>query len=153
MNIEEKIKSLNLKLPEPPKPAGAYIPVVRAGSFIFTSGMLPIEAQKIKIKGKLGKEVNISQGYEAARICILNGLSAIKQEIGSLDKIKQVIRLNGYIQSEKGFTEQANVLNGASELLVSIFGEAGKHSRTAIGVSELPLNASVELDMTLGVEE
>ncbi len=153
MNALKKLSDLNLKLPPPPKPAGAYIPVIRVGTLVFTSGMLPLESGEIKIKGKLGKELDIKQGYKAAKVCTLNGLSAIKQKIGSLEKIKKVIRLNGYIRSEDGFTDQAKVLNGASELLVSLFGEAGRGSRTAIGVTELPLDSPVELDMIVEVKE
>jgi len=153
MNTEEKLKELNIELPEAPKPAGAYVPVARTGKLVFTSGILPVDAGEIKIKGKLGKELSLDQGQEAAGRCVLNGLSAIKKELGSLDKIKQVIRINGYVQSEKGFTDQAKVMNGASDLLVNIFGEKGKHSRTAIGASELPLNSPVEIDMIIEVEE
>lgn len=139
-------------MPELPKPKGSYVPAARAGSLIFTAGMLPLESGEIKIKGIVGKDIDIEDGQKAARIAVLNALSAIKQEIGTLNKIKRILRVNGSIRSEKGFADQAKVLNGASDLLLEIFGEAGKHTRTAAGVPELPLNSPVEIDMIAEVE-
>jgi enamine deaminase RidA (YjgF/YER057c/UK114 family) len=150
-NIENKIKDLGLQLPEPPKPLAAYIPAKQVGNLVFTAGQLPMVNGEIILKGLLGQDVEIDPAYNAAKICTLNALSAIKGVIGDLDKIKQVVRVVGYVASVPTFTQQPAVVNGASELLLEIFGENGKHARSAVGMAVLPLNAAVEIELTVEV--
>ena len=147
MSVENKLKSLGLKLPEIPKPLGAYVPAIRVGDILFTSGQGPIIEGKIKYQGKLGKDLTLEEGYEAAKLCALNCLSAIKMEIGDLDKIERIVKLVGFVNSAQGFTKQSLVINGASDLLQNLFGEKGKHVRVSVGVSELPNNMAVELEI------
>ena len=150
-NIENKIKELGLQLPEPPKPLAAYIPAKQVGNLVFTAGQLPMVNGEIILKGLLGQDVEIDSAYNAAKICTLNALSAIKGVIGDLDKIKQVVRVVGYVASVPTFTQQPAVVNGASELLLEIFGENGKHARSAVGMAVLPLNAAVEIELTVEI--
>lgn len=150
-NIENKIKELGLQLPEPPKPLAAYIPAKQVGNLVFTAGQLPMVNGEIILKGLLGQDVEIDPAYNAAKICTLNALSAIKGVIGDLDKIKQVVRVVGYVASVPTFTQQPAVVNGASELLLEIFGENGKHARSAVGMAVLPLNAAVEIELTVEI--
>ena len=152
-NIENKIKDLGLQLPEPPKPLAAYIPAKQVGNLIFTAGQLPMVNGEIILKGLLGQDVEIDPAYNAAKICTLNALSAIKGVIGDLDKIKQVVRVVGYVASVPTFTQQPAVVNGASELLLEIFGENGKHARSAVGMAVLPLNAAVEIELTVELND
>lgn len=154
MTPEMKIQQMGLALPEVAKPAGAYIPAVRTGNLIFTAGQLPMRDGKLIAAGKVpSPEVSLQQAQEAARQAVLNALAAVKAQIGSLDNIRQIVRLNVYVNSSAGFTEQAKVANGASELLGEIFGDCGKHTRCAVGVAELPLNATVELDLIMEINE
>ncbi|MHA1595549.1 MAG: RidA family protein [Candidatus Baldrarchaeia archaeon] len=153
MGAEEKLAKLGIRLPEPPKPVAAYVPAVRVGNLIFVSGQIPMEQGELKFKGKVGKDLNVEQGYEAARLCAINALSIIKGLVGSLNKVKRVVRVTGYVNSADGFSEQHKVLNGASEFLREIFGEKGLHSRVAVGVSGLPLDAAVEVEMIVEVED
>ncbi len=150
-NIENKIKELGLQLPEPPKPLAAYIPAKQVGNLVFTAGQLPMVNGEIILKGLLGQDVEIDPAYNAAKICTLNALSAIKGVIGDLDKIKQVVRVVGYVASFPTFIQQPAVVNGASELLLEIFGENGKHARSAVGMAVLPLNAAVEIELTVEI--
>jgi len=150
-NIENKIKELGLQLPEPPKPLAAYIPAKQTGNLVFTAGQLPMVNGEIILKGLLGQDVEIEPAYNAAKICTLNALSAIKGVIGDLDKIKQVVRVVGYVASVPTFTQQPAVVNGASEFLLEIFGDKGKHARSAVGMAVLPLNAAVEIELTVEV--
>jgi enamine deaminase RidA (YjgF/YER057c/UK114 family) len=150
--IEESLKNLHLNLPEIPKPVAAYIPAKQSGNFVFTAGQLPIVNGELISKGRLGKDVEIEDAKNAARICTLNALAAIKGVIGDLDRIKQIVRVVGYVASVPTFTQQPAVVNGASELLLEIFGENGKHARSAVGIAVLPLNASVEIELTVEVE-
>ena len=145
---ETKIKELGLFLPSPPKPVASYIPTLIIGDLLFTSGNLPLKDGKVFYTGKVGEKSNtIETGFEASKLTTLNSLSAAKEKLGSLSKIKRVVKVTGYVNSSSGFTHQPKVINGASDLLVSIFGQDfGKHVRTAIGVSELPLNALVEIE-------
>ena len=145
---EAKIKELGLTLPPAPKPVASYIPTLIVGYLLFTSGNLPLKDGKIFYTGKVGENKNtIETGFEASKLATLNSLSAVKEKLGDLSKIKRVVKVTGYVNSSSGFTDQPKVINGASDLLVSIFGqEFGKHVRTAIGVSELPLNALVEIE-------
>jgi enamine deaminase RidA (YjgF/YER057c/UK114 family) len=143
--IEDKLNQLGLPLPVAPPPVGAYVPVIRTGNLVVTSGQLPFVGKQIVFAGKVGAELHEQDGWNAARICAVNALSQIKACIGSLEKIKQVVRVEGYVHSAPNFRGQPHVLNGASELLVELFGDAGRHTRIALGVAEMPLNAAVQL--------
>ena len=150
--VESRINELNLSLPEAPKPVAAYIPAKQTGKLVFTAGQLPMVNGELISKGLLGQDVEIDEANNAARICTLNALAAIKGVIGDLDRIKQIVRVVGYVASVPTFTQQPAVVNGASELLLEIFGENGKHARSAVGMAVLPLNASVEIELTVEVE-
>jgi enamine deaminase RidA (YjgF/YER057c/UK114 family) len=150
--VEAKLRVLNIELPEAPKPLAAYIPAKQAGQLVFTAGQLPMVNGELFSKGLLGKDVEIEEANKAARICTLNALAAIKGLIGDLDRIKQVVRVVGYVASVSSFTQQPAVINGASELLLEIFGEKGKHARSAVGMAVLPLNASVEVELTVEID-
>ena len=152
MTIIEKIKELGYELSEAPKPVGAYVTALVAGNMVMTSGVLPVVNGKVKYTGKIGGYANtIILGYEAAKLCTLNALSIIHDLVG-LDNVERIIKVGGFVNSAPCFTDQPKVINGASELLIQIFGENGKHIRSAIGVSELPLDASVEIEFTAQVK-
>ncbi len=151
--IEENIIKLGFKLPNPPKPLAAYVPALQSGSFVFTAGQLPIVDGQLKFSGKLGTEINEEEGKKAAEICALNCLSAVKGVLGSLDEIEQIVKLTVFVNSAAGFTNQPIVANGASELMEKIFGDKGKHARSAVGVNELPKNAPVEIEMIVKVKK
>jgi len=152
MGVEEKLKALGLSIPEAPKPVAAYIPAVKLDNMVYTAGQLAFVKGELLYKGRLGKDLGIKEGYESARICVLNALAAVKGVAGSLDNIERIVKLTGYVNSTEDFTDQPKVLNGASELLKDIFGEAGLHARCAIGVNSLPLGASVELDLIVRIK-
>jgi enamine deaminase RidA (YjgF/YER057c/UK114 family) len=143
--FETRLDELKLKLPPAPPPVGYYVPVLRTGNLVVTRGQLPFEGKELAYTGKVGSDLAEETAAQAARICALNAIAQIKQLIGDLDRVKQIVRIEGYVQSAPGFTAQPQVINGASKLFVDLFGEAGKHTRIAVGVSELPLNAAVEL--------
>jgi enamine deaminase RidA (YjgF/YER057c/UK114 family) len=147
VSFEAKLKELGLVLPDPPKPVANYVPVVRVGDLLFLSGVLPSRDGQLIMTGKLGQELSIEQGVEAARVAVLNGLSIIRTAAGSLDRVKQIVKMVGHIASASGFTDQPQVLNGASDLLVSLFGDAGRHARVAVGAAELPRRAPVEIEL------
>ncbi len=149
--ITERLTQLGLKLPEVPTPVAAYVNCVRSGNLLFLSGGLPIDGDR-KVIGKVPTDVSIEEAKEGARIIILNRLAVIQLEIGSLDKVKQIVAINGFVNSEASFYEHPAVINGASELLLEIFGDKGKHSRTALGAAALPLNVAVEINMIVEVE-
>jgi enamine deaminase RidA (YjgF/YER057c/UK114 family) len=150
--VEDRLKSLGMVLPEVPAPLAAYIPAKKTGQVIFTAGQLPLLKGELICKGLLGQDVDVEQAYQAARICTLNALAAIKGVVKDLDQIVQVVRVVGYVASTSTFTQQPAIVNGASELLLEIFGEVGKHARSAVGVASLPLNASVEIELTVEVK-
>jgi enamine deaminase RidA (YjgF/YER057c/UK114 family) len=150
--IEVKIGQLGLNLPDIAIPLAAYIPAKQTGNLVFTAGQLPMVNGELITKGLLGQDVEIEDAKNAARVCTLNALAAIKGVIGDLDRIKQVVRVVGYVASIPTFTQQPAIVNGASELLLEIFGEKGKHARSAVGMAVLPLNASVEIELTVEVE-
>ena len=145
--IEDRLKELGIVLPIPPKPAGSYIPLVVSGNLVFVSGQIPMENGQLKYQGKVENDQSIEDAQNAARLCIINGLSQIKAHFGTLNNIQKIIRVSGFVNSNENFTEHPRVINTASDLLTDIFDEKGKHSRIAIGVSSLPLNATVEIDM------
>lgn len=147
MVVENRLKQLGLTLPAPPKPVANYVPVVRTGDLLFLSGVLPSRDGRLVLSGKLGENLTVEQGVEAARVAVLNGLSIVRSEAGSLDRVKQIVKMVGYIASAPGFIDQPHVLNGASDLLVSLFGEAGRHARVAVGAAELPRMAPVEIEL------
>lgn len=151
MGYEDTLKSLGLELPEAPKPVATYVPAVRVGNLLFLSGVLPMRNGLLAYAGKLGREFGIGEGAEAAKIAMLNALAIAKQELGSLDRIARVVKVVGHVASAEGFTDQPQVLNGASDLLVAIFGEAGRHARVATGAAELPRHAAVEIEVILSV--
>ncbi|MEX2191823.1 MAG: RidA family protein [Nitrosarchaeum sp.] len=143
--IEEKIKSIGIKLPNPPSPAGSYIPVVKSGNLLYVSGQIPMEDGKVVFTGKVS-DANIETAQKSARICAINILAQLKKELGDLEKISRIVRLSGFVNSDPEFTQQPKVINAASDLFYEIFGECGKHSRIAVGVSSLPLNSMTEID-------
>jgi enamine deaminase RidA (YjgF/YER057c/UK114 family) len=150
--VEMKLNQLGLNLPDAPKPVAAYIPAKQTGNLVFTAGQLPMVNGELISKGLLGQDVEIDEANKAARICTLNALAAIKGVIGDLDRIKQIVRVVGYVGSVPTFTQQPAVVNGASELLLEIFGENGKHARSAVGMAVLPLNASVEIELIVEIK-
>ena len=147
MSYEQRLSQLGLELPAPPKPVANYVPAVRVGDLLFLSGVLPSRDGQLIMTGKLGQELSIEQGKEASKIAVLNGLSIIRNEAGSLDRVKRIVKMVGHIASAPGFTDQPQVLNGASDLLVSLFGDAGRHARVAVGAAELPRKAPVEIEL------
>lgn len=151
ISIDARLKQLGIELPAAPAAVGSYVPVVQFGNVVVTSGQLPFVGKEITFQGKLGENLTEEQGGHAARLCILNALAQVKAAVGSLDRVKQVIRLEGYVQSGPGFISQPLVLNPASLLLTEIFGDAGKHTRIAIGANELPLNAAVQISLWVEV--
>ena len=151
--IEEKINQLGFTLPIAPKPLASYVPAVRTGDLVFTAGQLPIKDGSLAFKGKLGKDLSEDEGKKAAQVCALNCLSVIKNEIGNLDNIEKIIKLTVFVSSAEGFINHPQVANGASDLIKEIFGENGKHVRSAVGVAALPLNAPVEIEMICKLKE
>jgi len=152
MKIEDKLKEFGLILPEVPKPVAEYIPAKILGNLVFCSGQGPIKDGKFIYIGRVGDEVSLEEGYEAAEVCALNCLAAIKSVIGSLDEIEEILNLRGFVNSSLDFYRQPEVINGASELMVKIFGEKGKHTRCALGTSVLPGNIPVELEMVVSIK-
>jgi enamine deaminase RidA (YjgF/YER057c/UK114 family) len=151
VSYENRLEELGLILPAPPKPVANYVPVVRTGDLLFLSGVLPSRDGQLVMIGKLGENLTVDQGVEAARVAVLNGISIIRSVAGSLDHVKQIVKMVGYIASAPGFTDQPQVLNGASDLLVAVFGEAGRHARVAVGAAELPRHAPVEIELIVQV--
>ena len=149
--VEEILKEKGLEIPEAPKPLAAYIPVTKVGNLIFTAGQIPLKNGKLIYEGKVGKDLPVETARKAAELCLLNGLSVIKSVTGSLENIKKIVKATVFVNSAEGFTDQAKVANGASELLVELFGEKGKHVRSAVGVNELPINSAVELELIVEV--
>jgi enamine deaminase RidA (YjgF/YER057c/UK114 family) len=149
--IEERLRKLNIILPETPKPLGAYVPCVLTGNLLFLSGILPLREGKLTRTGRVGESVSLQEAQEDSRQCVINALAIVKTFLGNLDKIKRCVKLNGYISSNQDFFDHPKVLNAASELLFEIFGEQGRHARSAIGVSVLPLNSPVEVDFIFEV--
>lgn len=151
--VEEKLRELGYTLPEAPTPKGVYVTALEVDGMVYTSGSSCFEGGGLKYQGKLGADLTVEQGYDACRITMLNLLSIVKQEIGDLDRIEQVVKLTGYVASAPGFGMQPAVLNGASELLGEVLGERGKHARSAMGVNELPMNSPVEIEMIVRLKD
>lgn len=142
---EQRLSDLGCPLPSAPAAVGFYVPALRVGDLVLTSGQLPFVGKELAFKGKVGSELTEGDGQSAARLCAVNALAQIKAILGSLDAIEQVVRVEGYVNSAPGFQAQPHIINGASQLLVDVFGEKGKHTRVALGISEMPMNAAVQL--------
>ncbi len=151
MTASQRLQELGVTLPAVAQPIGSYVPALRVGNFVHTSGQLPLHEGKLTCTGKVGGEVSLQQGAHAARQCAINALAAAASVCGGLDAIRQIIHCRVYVNSAAGFTDQPQVANGASDFLAEVFGDAGKHARAAVGVSDLPMNAPVELEVVLQV--
>lgn len=145
MTVEQKLRELGITLPAAPAPAGAYVPAVNTGKLVYVSGQLPLSEGKVVHTGKVGGDQDLPQAQQAARLCAINALAALKGHLGDLEQIKRIVRVEVFVNSAPGFTAQARVADGASQLFAEVFGEKGKHTRLAVGAAELPLNAAVEL--------
>lgn len=152
MTVEERLAALEIVLPEVPSPQAAYVPVLQSGPDVYVSGQLPMRDGKLAVTGKLGKDLGMEEGQQAARLAIINCLAALKSRLASWEDLEQIIKITGYIQSSADFYQQPQVLNGASLLLEDLFGERGRHTRVAVGVNSLPLNAACEIEMIARVK-
>lgn len=150
--FEAKLKEMGIVIPEAPKPLAAYVPAVQVDKLIFTSGQLPIVDGQLKFKGQLGKDISEEDAKQAAKICAINCLSVVKSLIGSLDNIERILKVVVFVNSSSEFTSQPAIANGASEFFVEVFGDAGKHARSAVGVSQLPLGAPVEVELVVKIK-
>ena len=151
MSAEKRLAELGLDLPDVVAPVAAYVPTARSGNLVWTSGQLPFVAGSLPATGKVGAEVDAESARDLARTCALNALAAIRAEIGDLDKVRRVVKVVGFVASDPAFTGQPAVVNGASELLGDVFGDAGRHARSAVGVAVLPLDAPVEVEVVVEV--
>jgi enamine deaminase RidA (YjgF/YER057c/UK114 family) len=152
MTPEQQLRNLRIELPPAATPVGAYVPIVRSGLLVFTAGQLPLKEGKLLAAGKVPTDVPLETARDAARQAVLNALAAVRGAIGSLDAVVRIVRMNVFVNSAVGFTDQAKVANGASEFLMQVFGDAGRHTRCAVGAAELPLNSPVELDLIVEVK-
>ncbi len=151
--VEERLFELGLAVPEVVPPVAAYTPAVRTGSYVFTSGQLPVQSGALLATGKVGAEVSPEQAKELAAICALNAIAALKSVLGDLEKVVRIVKVVGFVASDPSFTGQPGVVNGASELLGAAFGDAGVHARSAVGVAVLPLDAPVEVELVAEVAD
>ncbi|MGH2739424.1 MAG: RidA family protein [Actinomycetota bacterium] len=147
MSADDRLRELGIELPKPPTPIASYVPVRVGGGLAFVSGMVPIEEGTLLATGRLGEEIDVERGAELARRCALQALAALAAELGSLDRIAKILKVTVWVSSTPEFTDQPKVANGASDLFVEVFGEAGKHARAAVSAPSLPLGAPVELDV------
>jgi len=150
-SAEQRLKELGIKLPPPPKPVASYVPAIQVGDLLFMSGNGPLREGRPTVQGRLGEALTVEQGAEAARLTMLNLLSTLRATLGSLDRVERVVKLLGFVNCTSDFTQQPVVINGASELLLQIFGERGRHARSAIGTSVLPFGIPVEIEMIVQV--
>ena len=150
--IEEKIKELGITLPDPPTPAGSYIPLVKTGNLLFISGQIPMENGKVIFTGKVSDD-NLEIAQKSARMCAINILAQIKREVGDFEKVSRIVRLSGFVNSDPNFTMHPKVINAASDLIFEIFGDKGKHSRIAVGVASLPLGSMTEIDAIVEISD
>lgn len=153
MTVEDRLKQLDIILPPPPAAVAAYLPWARTGNLVITSGQLPWLNGRIAFAGRLGAEFNLEQGRQAARLCAINALAQLKDVTGDLEKIRQIVRLEGYVHCAPGFRGHPQVLNGASDLFNEVFGPRGRHARLAVGISDMPLDAAVQLCVTAEVAD
>ncbi|SDG18591.1 RidA family protein [Chitinophaga filiformis] len=149
---EEKLLQLKITLPEVPPAIGSYVDVRRVGNLLYLSGKGPRNANGEYTTGKLGQELSVQQGYDAAKLTAINQLAVLRKELGSLNKVKQIVKVNGYVNCTAAFSDQPKVINGFSDLMIQVFGEPGKHARTALGTNALPMNMAVEVEMIVEVE-
>ncbi|MDJ1480933.1 RidA family protein [Cytophagaceae bacterium YF14B1] len=149
---EANLQKLGIELPSLQTPLGSYVAVVKVDHLLYLSGKGPLQTNGQYIKGKLGKDLSIESGYQAARLTAINQLAVLKNELGDLRRVKRIIKVNGFVNSEGSFYDHPKVMDGFSDLLVQVFGEKGKHARTALGVAALPLNMAVEVEMIVEVE-
>jgi enamine deaminase RidA (YjgF/YER057c/UK114 family) len=147
--IEKKLSSLGISLPVPSQPSGSYVPVVVSGKIAYVSGQIPVEGEHVRFKGKV---VSVKTGQEAARLCAINALAQLRSSLGSLDRVKKVIKLTGYVNCDPSFADHPKVINGASDMLLQLFDEKGKHARVAVGVTSLPLDSAVEVDLIVELD-
>lgn len=150
-NVEGKINEIGIKLVNPDKPVANYLPAVKTGNLIFLSGKIPKDEDGKLITGKLGTDLTVAQGYEAARSCAVAQLSTLKAEIGDLNKVVRIVKVNGFVNAEPDFNELSKVINGFSDLMVEVFGERGKHARAAVGMASLPLGIACDIEMIVEV--
>jgi enamine deaminase RidA (YjgF/YER057c/UK114 family) len=148
---EQRLADLGLEVPEVAKPVAAYVPAMRTGNHVYTSGQLPMRGGQLITTGKVGGEVTVEEAVDCARQCTLNAIAAVKAEVGDLSRVTRVVKVVAFVASTPDFTGQPGVANGASELLGAVFGEAGQHARSAVGVPVLPLDAPVEVEMVVEV--
>lgn len=153
MSAETRSKELGLAFPRPAAPIGAYLKAVRSGNLLYLSGHGPHMDGAVQYRGKVGQDLSLEEGYAAARLTALNCLASIRAELGSLDRVRRVVKVLGFVNSAPGFTDQPKVINGASELLIDLFGDQGRHARSAVGVAELPGNIAVEIEMIIEIAE
>jgi enamine deaminase RidA (YjgF/YER057c/UK114 family) len=151
-SFEKKLVQLDIHLPTVPAAIGNYVDAVKVGKLLFLSGKGPLKENGEYITGKLGQDLSIAQGYEAARLTALIQLAVLKKELGDLNKVKRIVKVNGYVNSGVQFYDQPKVINGFSDLLIEVFGEAGRHARTAFGTNHLPLNMAVEIEMIVEIK-
>jgi enamine deaminase RidA (YjgF/YER057c/UK114 family) len=153
--IEEKILALGIELPNAPQSAGSYIQVAITGNLVFVSGQIPVEPgsipMQVKFKGKVGKDISLEEGQEAARLCTINALAQLKSTLGSLEKIRKFVKVSGFVNCDASFSNHPQIINGASDFIVQLFGEKGRHSRSAIGASSLPLDSAVEREFIVEI--
>ena len=152
MDVYENLKKLGLRIPSPPPVGGKYVPAKRVGNLVFTSGQGPIVEGKPAFTGKVGKELSLEHGQEAAKYCILNTLSVLEKAIGNLNRVKNVVKVLGFVASAQNFNQQPLVINAGSQLLIDVFGEKGQHARSAIGTNELPGNIPVEIEVIFEID-
>lgn len=153
MSVEKRLAELGIEIPVLPPPVASYVPAVRTGRLVFASGQTPTVAGQLTLRGKLGEGISIERGQEAARLATLNCLAEVRGLLGSLDEVVRVVKLTGYVASAPGFGDQPKVVNGASQLIEEVFGEAGRHARVALGVAELPVGAPVEVELIVEVRQ
>lgn len=151
--VEKKLEELGLTLPQMPKPLAAYVPGIKVGDFIYTSGQIPLLNGQLKYQGQIGGRISLEEGYQAAQLCALNCLSVVKNLIGDLNQVEQIVKVVGFVNSAPGFTQQPQVINGASELLGTLFEQKGRHARSAVGVNSLPLGAACEVEIIVQVKK
>ncbi|MDH5753031.1 MAG: RidA family protein [Deltaproteobacteria bacterium] len=153
MSIEDRLGELGITLPPAPAPAANYVPFVQEGQLLFISGQIPFGPDgKLAYVGRLGRDYSVEEGYQSARLCVLNGLAQVRAALGSLDRVRRIVRVGGFVNCTEDFTQQPQVINGASDVLVEIFGDRGRHARAAVGSISLPLGVATEVELVVAFE-
>jgi len=152
LDPQAKLESLGIELPTPPAPVANYVRTVRTGNLVFTSGHGPMKPDGSLVKGKVGKDLTVEEGYESARLTAIALLASLKKEIGDLSRVRRIVKVTGMVNSAPGFIDQSQVINGCSDLLVEVFGDRGRHARAAVGMASLPMGIAVEIEMVVEVE-